>query len=412
MSYRIYMNIAFFAESYLPDPNGVATSVAATAEELERQGHTVYIVAPKHPGYKDKKNVIRLYSAKLYEDLNMRTALHLPEPNLIKVLRMKKIDIIHGQDGGVMSLLGWEVARLKNAPFLATYHTIAHEYTHYVLRGKVFRPGIVKTVTRIFGNMCELLITPTDRAKQELRKCGVKTPIKVLPNGIDRAKFINQPKGFLRDELKVPRSSKILLYVGRLGREKSVEFLIKSFQHVLEKEPNCALVLIGDGPDKNSLIKLAEKLKIRKNVYFPGFIKYEFLPRVYADADVFVFSSKTETQGMSPIEAMTSALPVVAVNDKTLSELIINGKNGYLTARNDKDFAEKILTLLTSEETRQEMGKEARLSTERYSLTEATKELVKIYEGFIVKHKSKKASTFRKTFRGAKRIIALLSEPI
>lgn len=141
-------------------------------------------------------------------------------------------------------------------------------------------------------------------------------------------------------------------------------------------------------------------------------IKYEFLPRVYADADVFVFSSKTETQGMSPIEAMTSALPVVAVNDKTLSELIINGKNGYLTARNDKDFAEKILTLLTSEETRQEMGKEARLSTERYSLTEATKELVKIYEGFIVKHKSKKASTFRKTFRGAKRIIALLSEPI
>ncbi len=251
------MRIAFFAESYLPDPNGVATSVAATAEELQRQGHTVYIVAPKHPGYKDKKNVIRLYSVRLYEDLDMRTALHLPEPNLIKVLRMKKLDLIHGHDGGVMSLLGWEVARLKNTPFLATYHTIAHEYTHYVLRGKVFRPGIVKTVTRIFGNMCELLITPTERAKQELRKCGVKTPVLILPNGIEREKYMNQPKGFLRKKLGILEDTKVVLYVGRLGREKSVDFLIQSFKHVLSKEPDSVLVLVGDGPDMDNLVKLS-----------------------------------------------------------------------------------------------------------------------------------------------------------
>ncbi|HMS22180.1 MAG TPA: glycosyltransferase [Candidatus Levybacteria bacterium] len=406
------MRIAFFAESYLPDPNGVATSVAATAAELERQGHTVYIVAPKHPGYKDRKNVIRLYSVKLYTDLDMRTALYLPEPNLIKVLRMKKLDIIHGQDGGVMSLLGWEVANIKNLPFIGTYHTIIHEYTHYLLKGKVFRPGIVKTVTRIFGNMCEQLIAPTERAKQELRKCGVKTPITILPNGIDRARFLNQKKGYLHKRLKISKNTKILLYVGRLGREKSVEFLIKSFQHVLKKEPNTALVLIGGGPDKDVLVELAKKLKVEKKVYLPGFIEQKCMPQVYSDSDIFLFSSKTETQGMAPIEAMTSGLPVVAVQDKTMQELIRDGENGYLTSRNNGDFAKKILLLLKNDEKRDEMGKKAQASTKKYSLAETTKQLVAIYTDFLKIHKKKKASPFRKTVSGAKRILKLLSEPI
>lgn len=406
------MRIAFFAESYLPDPNGVATSVAATAEELERQGHTVYIVAPKHPGYKDKKNVIRLYSAKLYEDLDMRTALHLPEPNLLKVLGMRKIDIIHGQDGGVMSLLGWEVARLKNTPFMGTYHTIAHEYTHYILKGKVVRPGIIKAITRIFGNMCELLITPTERSKAELRKCGVKTPIIVLPNGIKRDKYLNQSKETLRKKLKISKNTKVLLYVGRLGREKSVEFLIKSFQHIVSAQSNTALVLIGGGPDKEHLINLAKKLEVEKNVYFPGFIDPSIMPKLYAGGDIFVFSSKTETQGMAPIEAMTAGLPVVAVKDKTLSELVVGGKTGYLTPRNEREFAKAVVLLLSSDEKRQEMGKNAQRFTEKYSLEETTKQLVEIYKEFILKHKNKEASTFRKTFRGAKRIISLLSQSI
>ena len=406
------MRIAFFAESYLPDPNGVATSVAATAAELERQGHTVYIIAPKHPGYKDRKNVIRLYSVKLYEDLDMRTALYLPEPNLIKVLRMKKLDIIHGQDGGVMSLLGWEVARIKNLPFIGTYHTIVHEYTHYLLKGKVFRPGIVKAVTRIFGNMCEQLIAPTERAKQELRKCGVKTPITILPNGIDRTRFLNVKKGYLHKRLKIAKDTKILLYVGRLGREKSVEFLIKSFQYVIKKEPNTALVLIGGGPDKDTLINLAKELNLEKKIYLPGFIEQKFMPQVYSDSDIFLFSSKTETQGMAPIEAMTSGLPVVAVQDKTLKELIEDGKNGYLTSRNNEGFAKKILFLLKDEKIREEMGKNAQTSTERYSLVETTKQLVDIYTNFLKIHKKKKVSPFRKTVSGAKRILKLLSDPI
>lgn len=403
------MKIGLFTESYLPDPNGVATTVAATARELEKMGHTVYIIAPKHPGYKDEKNVIRLYSMRVVEKLEMRTALMLPEKNLYKILRLD-LDIIHGHGGGTVSFIGWEIARIKNTPFIGTYHTLAHEYTHYFLRGKVITPPIVKTITRIFGNMNEQLIAPTERAKKELRKLGVKSPIAILPSGIDRSLFQSQQRGFLKEMLNLPKTTKIVLYVGRLGKEKSVEFLLKSFSHVALKNPHVVLVFVGDGPDKKNLIKLAAKLKIKKQVYFPGFIKHTYIPGVYADSDLFVFASKTETQGMAPIEALTAGLPVVAIKDKALSELISDGYNGYLTKRREKDFAKKIIDTLSNEKEYKKMQKNAVESTKKYSLEESTRKLEHVYIDFIREHKNRKTSPLRKTLRGAKRIIKLLSE--
>lgn len=404
-----FMKIGLFTESYLPDPNGIATSVAATAAEFEKMGHTVYIIAPKHPHYKDRKNVIRLYSMRMYEKLDMRTALHLPERNLIKILRLD-LDIVHGHGGGSVSLLGWEVARLKNIPFVGTYHTLAHEYAHYLLRGKVLTPRILKAATKIFGNMSEQIIAPTVRAKEELRKLGVKSPITILPNGIDRNVFENAKKGFLRSKLNVKPDTKILLYVGRLGREKSVEFLIKSYAHIIRAHTSTQLVLVGDGPDKKALKALAVKLKIGKNVHFAGFIKRDQIPSVYKDADIFVFASKTETQGMAPIEAMTAGLPIVAVNDRAFEELIQNGANGFLTRRTEADFSLHVSKLLDSEEKIATMSKNAVSSTEKYSLAHHAKQLEKLYADLILAHKTRKTSPIRKTFRGAKRLIRLLTE--
>lgn len=402
------MKIGVFTESYLPDPNGIATTVAASARELEKMGHTVYIIAPSHPGYKDKKNVIRLYSFKMYRSLDMRTALHLPEKNLIKVLRLD-LDIIHGHGGGSVSFLGWEIARLKNIQYIATYHTFAHEYTHYVLRGKVVTPAIVKTATRIFGNMCEQLIAPTDRAKKVLRKLGVKTPITILPNGIDRTLFEVKNKQFLREKLKITANKKILLYAGRLGQEKSVDFLLTSFVQIHKNNPNTVLVLVGDGPDKKALKKLAQKLNIQKQVYFTGFIKGHLMPSVYAGADLFVFASKTETQGMVLIEAMTSGLPVVAVYDKAFRDLIQNDYNGYLTKRSNIDFAKTVTTLLASYEKCAEMGMHAKESTIQFSLQKSTQDLEALYKELYLIHKTRKDSPIRYTFRGAKKIIDILS---
>lgn len=398
-----------FTESYLPDPNGIATTVAATAKILQEKGHTVYIVAPKHPRFKDEKNVIRLYSLKIYEKLDMRTALHLPERNLIKILRLK-LDIVHGHGGGSVSLIGWEVAQIKNIPFVGTYHTIAHEYSHYILRGKVVTPQIIKTVTKIFGNMCEHLIAPTERAKSELRKVGVKSPITVLASGINRSEFTDVSKGYLHSKLHLKPGTKILLYVGRLGREKSVDFLVKSFKHIAQSNPDTVLVMVGDGPETKKLKELARELKISNKVYLTGFIKGEYIPQVYADADIFVFASKTETQGMVIIEAMASRIPVVAVKDPAFSEMIENGKNGFLTQRSEKDFSDHVEKLLSSPTLYKKMSTHAKESTLKYSLEEKTQDLEGLYVSLIESHKKREASPIRKTFRGARRLINLLSE--
>ena len=136
------MRIGFFTDGFLPQPNGVATSVFESAKELERRGHEVIIVAPKYPGYVDSDlNVVRLTSLKVLSRPEIRMALHLPDKSLRRVLGMD-FDIIHGHGGGTITLIGWETARLKGIPFVVTYHTLWNRYTHYFFKGKIVTPMI------------------------------------------------------------------------------------------------------------------------------------------------------------------------------------------------------------------------------------------------------------------------------
>src|SRR3989344_4288766 len=130
------MRIGFFTDGFLPQPNGVATSVYETAKELERRGHEVVIVAPRFPGYVDRElKVIRHASVRVVKQPETRLALHLPDRNLREVMSYD-FDIIHGHSGGPVTLIGWEAARAKKIPFVVTYNTLWNRYTHYILKGK------------------------------------------------------------------------------------------------------------------------------------------------------------------------------------------------------------------------------------------------------------------------------------
>src|SRR3989344_5529821 len=143
------MRIGFFTDGFLPQPNGVATSVFESAKELERRGHEVIIVAPRFPGFfDDNPNVIRLTSVRVVKQPETRLALHLPDKSLRRVMSMD-FDIIHGHSGGPVTLIGWEIARAKKIPFVVTYHTLWNRYTHYILKGKVVTPKMVEKVTKI-----------------------------------------------------------------------------------------------------------------------------------------------------------------------------------------------------------------------------------------------------------------------
>lgn len=351
------MKIGFFTDGYLPQTNGVTTSVYESAKELRRRGHEVFIIAPKYPGYVDSdKNVIRLTSVEVNKKPEIRLSLNLPDKSLRRVLSLD-LDIIHGHSGGTITLLGWEAASLKSIPFIATYHTLWNRYTHYFMKGKVVKPKMMEQVTKIFGNRINALIAPTKRVEEELRRYGVKKPITVIPSGIDVGKFRSAEKGFLRKKTGI-MDGPLVLFVGRLGKEKSVDFLIKSFAKVLKEVPSSHFLIVGDGVEKNRLKALSSRLKLGESVRFLGEFDQAEMHKVYKDSDVFVFASTTETQGLIVPEALASGVPVVVVKDPAY-EAIENGKNGFMVEKNEKDFAEKITLLLKDHKKREQMSKNA-----------------------------------------------------
>ncbi len=371
------MRIGFFTDGFLPQPHGVTTSVLESAKELERRGHEVYIIAPKYPGYVDRnKKVIRLTSLKVHKTPETRISLNLPDKALRKIMSMD-FDIIHGHSGGPTTLLGWEVARAKKIPFVVTYHTLWNRYTHYFLKGKVVGPRVMERATKIFGNQTDFLIAPTGRVEKELRSYGVKKPVEVVPSGIDVEAFKNEEKGFLREKIKNQKDP-IILFVGRLGREKSVDFLIRSFKYVHDNLPSTQFVIVGDGVDRKKLENLASKLKVLSNIHFLGHIDMSLMRKVYKDAEVFVFSSTTETQGLVVPEALASGVPVVAVDDPAF-ECIESGKNGYLVEKDPKEFALKTLSILENKDLRKQMGQYAFESAQTFSVKNTVDSLENVY---------------------------------
>jgi len=360
------MKIGFFTDGYLPQPNGVATSVVEAVKELRRRGHEVSIIAPKYPGFVDHdKSVIRLRSLKVFKSPEIRVALNLPDKNMAKILSMD-FDVIHGHSGGTITLLGWELAKLKKIPFIVTYHTLWNRYAHYFMKGKVVTPKMLEQATKIFGNQIDRLIAPTKRVESELRRYGVKKPISIVPSGIDVSRFENSTGGFLREKINVKKDP-IILFVGRLGREKSIDFLINSFNLVLKNVPTAHFAIVGEGRERKRFEKLAKRLGISGNVHFTGDIEVGNMNRIYRDASVFVFASTTETQGLVLPEALASGVPVVAVNDPAYT-CIENGKNGFLVEKDEAKFAEKVGHLLLDKNKQSEMSKNATESARAFSI--------------------------------------------
>ena len=385
------MRIGFFTDGFLPQPNGVATSVSESAKELERRGHEVFIIAPKYPGYIDHStNVIRLPSIKVLKLPETRLAPSFPDKSLGKIFSMD-FDIIHGHSGGPITFLGREIARAKDIPFVITYHTLWNRYTHYFFKGKIVTPKLMERATKIFANRVDYLIAPTSRVEHELRSYGIKKPIAIIPSGIDIEKFQNSKKGFLRKKLGLG-DEPLLLFVGRLSREKSVEFLIRAFQDVARHAPGTHFAIVGEGQDKKRLEQLAKKIKVGKNVHFIGKIKNDEIHQIYPDATVFVFSSTTETQGLVILEALASGVPVVAIDDPAY-ECIKNGENGYLVKKDKIEFAFQTLAIINNNKLHSDLSIKAKLSSQEFSVKTMVDKLEPVYYGLLEKYN--KESTAR-----------------
>ena len=381
------MKIALFADTYYPDLNGVVISVDNIARELRAKGHKVYIFAPKIKStHKDLDlDLIRLPSIKILS--KVEPEIHSPIPWFNKEFRRmfkEDYDIIHAHGNGPYSALGLIVARIKHIPFAMTFHTVHSLYTHYIFGGKLIKPGHVELFLKIFANRCDSILTVSQKMKDELRRYGVKKHIYVTPNFLDLKRFRSLKKGYLHKKLNLPEDIQIIITVGRIGKEKNIDFLLRMFEKVYAENKNAHFVIIGQGPEKENLEKLAEKLGISDRVHFTGKISYEFMPQAYHDSDIFVFASFTETQGIVVLEADAAGVPSVLNDDAAFKNMVYDGKNGFLVSLDEDEFAEKILNLLKNVKLRKKMSIEARkIAFEDFNPEVLTNNLLEIYEKTI-----------------------------
>lgn len=354
------MNIAIFTDAYYPQISGVVTSVMTLREELIKNGHTVYIITVSSPkdkaGIDEENKIIRIPSIpfKKWEELRIGSPFSF---SLEEKIRRLNLDIIHSQTEFSIGLIGKRMAKAMNIPIIHTYHTMYEDYTHYIYNlelGSSLIKDVVKKLSKSFVNKCCAAIAPTKKTKDALISYGVTKPIYILPTGIDIKHFehhdFNSPKMVeIRNKYKIPADKKILLYLGRISEEKSVDFIVDSLPEVLKSEPDTVLLIVGDGPHKKIIETSVNENNLSKNVVFTGLVPFSEVPYFYSCADVFVNASKTETQGLTIMEAMASQLPIVVFNDTNIAEHIKNGISGRLFD-NKEEFVRMTIDALRNRE--------------------------------------------------------------
>ena len=382
---REKLTIGFFTDTYRPQINGVATLLPILERVLHEGGHEVYVFAPAYEtrrARREGETIFRFPAFPFWYHKESRVTI----PYHREARRVfQQLDIVHSHTPFTLGMLGIRVARRYGIPHLHTYHTLFTEYLHYLPRYLRPSPAFVKRVSRAFCNRCDGVTVPTHPMKEELLSYGIRVPIWVLLFGMDMDAFSRPPRYDVRAELRLPPEEKLLLCAGRLSKEKNVSFVLRAFRRVLSHRGDVRLVIVGDGPARAELEREARELGLGDRAIFTGYRPWEVLVDYYKTADLFVYGSKTETQGIVFTEAQAAGLPVVAVGEMGALEAVQDGVTGILTREDEEAFAQAVLRLLQDEELHGEMSRAAREISEQNSVQRSTERLLEIYDELIAR---------------------------
>ncbi len=379
------LSIAMVTNNYLPFIGGVPISIDRLRRGLEQLTHRVLIVAPSYPGQQDEgMDVIRvpsLLSMGRHGEFRLANPL---SPRIRRGLKRFRPDLIHIHHPFWLGWVAqWHARRLK-VPTVFTYHTRLEHYSHYVpLPGPLFRNLIAHTAVRRFANRCTGVIVPTESAEEYLRIIGVTSPIYVHATGIDFDRFqASAPEAVaaLREKHDIGPDEQVLVSVSRLSREKNIDFLITAMDELRRRsEQPFRCLLIGDGEDRQSLQSRIDALELNARVTLVGAVPPEQIAHYYQLGDLFVFASKSETQGMVILEAMAAGLPVVAVRSSGIDDVVKNEANGFKTAEDIHRWTDAVQRLLEDEATRQAMSERAVSSARRHAIDHFAHDVAETY---------------------------------
>lgn len=344
---ELRVNIGLFTDTYFPQVSGVATSIKTLRNELEREGHSVYIFTTTDP-HVDKDafepNTFRFPSVPFISFTDRRIAVR-GLFHAYQVARDLDLDIVHTQTEFSMGYIGKFVAKNLKIPCIHTYHTMYQDYLHYILNGKLLRPYHVKQAMRAYLHHMDGVIAPSERVVATLQGYGIKAPMRIIPTGIDISQYEQPVKVNCRKKLGISATAPVLLSLSRVAYEKNIQEVVAIFPQILAQQPDAQLVIVGDGPAKDSLMQQAQQLGIAEHVIFTGEVPNEHVAAYYHMADLFVSASHSESQGLTYVEAMASGLKSVAAASPYTLELLDDPAIGT-TFENQAEMVHQILTYL------------------------------------------------------------------
>ncbi len=396
------MRIGLFTDTYPPHINGVSTSVHMLKRALEAKGHQVFVVTvnPENLRYvmEDNNKVIRIPGIPIgIYDYRLTGIYPLKAINIVKKW---KLDIIHSHTEFGIGTFARIMAKQLNIPLVHTYHTMYEDYTHYITKGYFDKSSkkIAEYLTLFYcDKTASELIVPTHKTYNLFKeKYKVDRNIHIVPTGIEIERFFDENVSFkevekLKQKLSIQKDDFILLYVGRLAEEKNIVYLIDAVRDVIKRDKqkeHLKFFIVGDGPDFADYQNLIKKYKMENNIILTGKVAYDQVPIYYKIADLFLTASKTETQGLTVVEAMASGVPPIAIDDESFRNVIIDDLNGKLF-RTKKELRNAITNLRENPEKRKAMGHQARINSEMYSSKFYAESILHVYQ-FALKNKKSK----------------------
>lgn len=400
------MRIGIFTDTYPPFINGVSTSIAMLENALMKMGHQVFIVTVNpedmHYSFEENDRIIRLpgipigiYDYRLTGVYPIKAISRIKEWNL---------DIIHSHTEFGVGTFARIMARQLDIPIVHTYHTMYEDYVHYITKGYFDGPSkkIVEHLTKFYCDKTVTeLIVPTKKTYDLFKeKYEYTRNIHIVPTGVEVERFYKEENDSketekIRKSLGLKKSDFVLLFVGRLASEKNVTFLLDNQAKLVHKNPNCKLLIIGDGPDMEEFKSQVKKLKIEDNVIFTGKIPWDNIHKYYQIPQVFVTASHTETQGLTLLEAMAASVPVVGFDDEAFRDVVVPDLNGYLF-KEDKDYLEYIERIMKDKKLLERLSRQARINAESHSAKYYGEKVLDVYYTALGGRDS--ASSEKKTF--------------
>jgi len=393
------VKVAIVTETYPPEVNGVASTIARFIQGLAELGHDITLIRPRQ-GLKDKPRNESHFKEILtvgipipgYSALRMG----IPQKNrLIKQWSIDRPSLVHIVTEGPLGWSALEAAKKLNIPICSDFRTNFDAYsTHY---GLSCLKSPIQRYLRYFHNNSHFTMVPTQALKNQLVSHGFER-LRVLARGIDTELFNPSKRSHeLRNQWGVKDQQKVVLYVGRLASEKNLQVTVDAFRPMLQVNPNLKMVWVGDGPQKGAL-----KLSCPNSV-FTGVQTGEALATHYASGDLFLFSSLSETFGNVTLEAMASGLAVLAYDYAAARQFIDHGVNGFLADPNETNaFINQGLELMKENCDIQNLRAHARQTTLEISWDKVTKKLENNYHDLILnshlKDKLASSPALRKIF--------------